>query len=138
MLIDEKKAFADRLNSALDLALQDVPPKGGGRQNFVGLVFGVSQKGARKWLEGEGFPKLEQVLNIAKRLNVSVEWLLTGRGEMRTTNPGAEAANRAESVINLWLTMPADIQQAWLTYGKFLLEGTKKRPRRDKETYTPQ
>ena len=38
---------------------QDVPVGGvKGRQGFVGKLFGVSQKGARKWLESEGLPEM--------------------------------------------------------------------------------
>lgn len=57
-----------------------VPPKGENRQSVVGKQFGVSQKGARKWLEGEGFPSIEKMIKIAKWGDVAFEWLATGRG----------------------------------------------------------
>lgn len=72
------KAFAARLNEALDD--KRVPPKGQGRQQAVGRIFGVSQKAARKWLEGEGRPKGERAAEIAVRLGVSYDWLMTGKG----------------------------------------------------------
>lgn len=70
--------FARRLNELCDD--MRVPPKGNARQTYVAKLFGVSQKGARKWLEAEGYPKLEMCKTIATWGGVQVEWLLTGRG----------------------------------------------------------
>lgn len=78
---DEKQAFARRLNLALDA--HNVVPKHKGRQEVVGEMFDVSQKGARKWLEGESIPMTKRIAIIAKELNVRGEWLLTGMGPMR-------------------------------------------------------
>ena len=75
---DNKTDFADRLNHALDL--NNIPPKGKGRQVTVAKMFGVSQKGASKWLEGTTYPDLQRIAVIAKRLNVNVEWLAYGTG----------------------------------------------------------
>jgi transcriptional regulator with XRE-family HTH domain len=84
-----KSAFSSRLNEALDDA--GVPPKFDGRQVAVAKMFGVSQKGARKWLEGEGLPTLEKCIEIATRLNVHVEWLATGRGPKREGESALDA-----------------------------------------------
>ncbi len=73
--------FAVRLNALCDEA--GIPPKGENRQKEVGDLFGVSQKGARKWLEGIGLPVLARATEIAIHFNVGVEWLLTGRGDKR-------------------------------------------------------
>ncbi len=72
--------FSARLNLALDHF--GVPVKGKGRQNAVAEMFKVSQKGARKWLEREGMPKTERIVEMSQRLGVRAEWLLTGEGEM--------------------------------------------------------
>ncbi len=77
----ERKQFAARLNLALDEF--GVPPKGKGRQTVVAKMFDVSQKGARKWLEGEGMPDTTKIPEIARRLGVRADWLLTGQGPMR-------------------------------------------------------
>jgi transcriptional regulator with XRE-family HTH domain len=45
-------------------------------------MFKVSQEAARKWLSGEGLPKQATCIHIAKKANISYEWLMTGRGEM--------------------------------------------------------
>lgn len=79
--MDEKLRFAQRLNELCDD--MKVPPKGKNRQAHVAQLFNVSQKGARKWLEGEGFPSTENLIQIAKWGHVRYEWLLTGRGVKR-------------------------------------------------------
>ena len=75
---DAKRAFAVRINKLCNEA--GIPPKGKNRQRIIGDRFSVSQRGARKWLEGEGFPELGKCIEIANSFNVCVEWLLTGRG----------------------------------------------------------
>lgn len=77
----ELSEFAKRLNKLCDL--DRLPPKGGGRQLELAKIFGVSQKGARKWLEGEGLPKTSRINEIAAHFGVNSEWLLSGRGDMR-------------------------------------------------------
>lgn len=131
LMLDEKEAFARRLNEALNVSLPDIPEKGKGRQMFVASKFKVSQKGARKWLEGEGFPKLEQAIIIAKELKVSLEWLLTGRGERRMLDAARSAADRTERVIDVWMKMVSEAQTEWLDYGEYLLnKSQKKKPRK--------
>lgn len=75
--IDEKQAFSARLNLVLDE--EGLPPKGRGRQNKLASDWDLSQKGVRKWLEGEGIPETTRLIEMAKRYRVSFEWLATGR-----------------------------------------------------------
>ena len=75
---DEKTEFAKRLNDLCDAAR--IPPKGKNRQAIVGKIFGVSQKAARNWLEGEGLPHGDRIIRMAKHFGASIEWLWTGRG----------------------------------------------------------
>lgn len=76
---EELIAFAARLNALLDE--MGIPPKGKARQTAVAKEFDVSQNGARKWLEAEGYPTLAMCKRIAIWSGVQVEWLLTGRGD---------------------------------------------------------
>lgn len=78
--VDEKKIFSERLNIALDIA--GFPKKGKGRQLQLAALFGVSQESARKWLVGKNFPDTKRIPEIAKRLNVNVQWLLVGVGNI--------------------------------------------------------
>jgi len=89
-----KDSFAARLNQLCDEA--GIPPKFKNRQAQVGKLFGVSQKGARKWLEAEGLPTFEKCIEIALYFNVIVDWLLTGRGAKRASEKPRLAFTREE------------------------------------------
>ena len=120
---DEKLAFAKRLNEALDDA--KFAAKHDGRQTKLGQEMGVSQKGARKWLEGEAIPETGRLIEIAKRFNVAFEWLATGRGakhlERSQTGdmphwPFAFSRSQLEA-------SPPEIRQRINDYGLALLTG---------------
>lgn len=83
MAQDERKAFAARLNEALDEI--QFPMKGYGRQQSLADRMHVSQKGARKWLEGEAMPEQFRVVDLARWLDVNFEWLATGHGAKRSS-----------------------------------------------------
>jgi len=72
--------FSQRLNQVADLL--KVPPVGKNRQSVMGKMFGVSQEAARKWLSGEGMPQLTKCIEICNKANISIDWLLTGKGSM--------------------------------------------------------
>jgi hypothetical protein len=76
---NNKKDFSIRFNYILDKA--GIPPKGRGRQGVLAKMFGVSDKGARKWIEAESIPRfamLTQIVLKFKATGVTIEWLLTG------------------------------------------------------------
>ena len=79
MVTEIRMSFANRLDLALDHA-----GIVGGRQRkkAVATMFGVSREAVRKWLEGESLPDTKRIIEIARRLGVSAEWLLTGDGDM--------------------------------------------------------
>lgn len=89
----ERLAFAKRLNTACDRA--GIPAKGKGRQVVLGELFGVSQNGARKWLEGEAIPNTKRLPAMARMLGVTTEWLLTGDDPPHTG--GLPVAEEAET-----------------------------------------
>lgn len=97
----ERKGFSDRLNTLCDG--NGIPPKGKARQTKLAKLFGVSQKGARKWLEGEGYPSTEKGIEIARWANVSYDWLMTGRGARHIA---AELGPHADAIIELVKKMP--------------------------------
>lgn len=74
----ESKAFAARLNALLDL--NNFPPKNKGRQTQLARLCSTSQKGARKWLESEGIPRIENIRSIAQEFKVNMAWLHYGDG----------------------------------------------------------
>lgn len=83
MVTDEKRRaeFSSRFNAALDYI--DFPPKGKARQTKLGEWFKVTQKGARKWIEGEAIPKQTRHQEVIEKLNkrgacITGEWLFYG------------------------------------------------------------
>lgn len=110
--------FSKRFNQALDESGLDIPPKGENRQKAVGKLFGVGQTAARKWLEGEGLPKYERSIEIAKTLKVSLEWLMSGRGDKRmVTESSAEMAH----LLDIWNKMQDPVREQFLRLGEALL-----------------
>jgi len=79
-MIDEKQEFSKRLHAACDFA---GIVKGRGRRAELARMFGVSGESARKWLEGFSIPDTKRIPEIAKKLGVRGEWLLTGIGPMQ-------------------------------------------------------
>lgn len=76
---EELTAFSRRMHEICD----DMKLPKHGRQSELAKVFSVSQKGARKWLEAESFPRWEHVIRITEWANVTIEWLMSGRGTKR-------------------------------------------------------
>lgn len=72
-----KEEFAQRINYAMDN--KNYPIRG--RARVLSKEFGVSDKGAGKWLKGEAIPETSKIPTLAKFLNVTSEWLLSGECE---------------------------------------------------------
>ncbi|WP_288384623.1 LexA family transcriptional regulator [uncultured Acinetobacter sp.] len=51
------------------------------KQADIARATGKSTAAVTKWLKGDNIPKAENLKAIAKLLNVSDEWLLTGKGD---------------------------------------------------------
>lgn len=77
--MSELENFSHRLNELCDE--KDIPLWG--RQVAMGKIFDVSQNGARKWLDGESWPRMETLIKISAWADVSIDWLISGRGEKR-------------------------------------------------------
>lgn len=71
-----KEDFANRINEAMNL--KGFPMRG--RARVLSKEFGVSDKGAGKWLKGEAIPETSKLPLLASFLGVSTEWLMNGSG----------------------------------------------------------
>lgn len=56
----------------------------------------VSAKTASNWLTGAKLPQLDRMIELAERLQVSFDWLATGRGK-----PGLLTAEECEHIEEL-------------------------------------
>lgn len=87
--------FSLRLNQALD----KTPGVRAARGRNVDLYEGIkghpsakaSKQATHKWLNGESMPSRANMIAIADWLNVRVEWLAHGEGEMRAGGAQASA-----------------------------------------------
>lgn len=80
MPVDEKKAFAERLKSALKQL-----PKSIETATDLAHYFSLKHKndpitpqGAQRWLQGTAFPRPDKLQTLADWLNVSAHWLKNG------------------------------------------------------------
>jgi transcriptional regulator with XRE-family HTH domain len=74
-----RAAFSARMHEICDN--KDVPVIG--RQVALARVFGVTNKAARRWLEGLGYPEMAMAVRIADWADVNLTWLLQGSGPKR-------------------------------------------------------
>lgn len=77
-----KQAFAQRLHEAMDA--QGYSKRG--RARILSKEFGISDKGAGKWLNGEAIPETSKIPILAQFLNTNAEWLLSGSSNSEFEN----------------------------------------------------
>lgn len=65
------------------------------KQADIARATGKSTAAVTKWLKGDNIPKAENLKAIAKLLNVSDEWLLTGK------NSNVETSNKIQHLSNV-------------------------------------
>jgi transcriptional regulator with XRE-family HTH domain len=80
--IGQFQDFADRFNSALpDAGLSKAQHRN--LTEVLTKTFGVSKSTISDWRNGKKVPSMDSAIAISLRLNVCVEYLLTGRGPKR-------------------------------------------------------
>lgn len=115
-----KESFAIRLNALCDEAV--IPEKGKGRQLAVAKLFGVTQKAARKWLEGDGVPEYERCFKIAAHFNIAFEWLMMGRGPKRISQAVTVDEPDLIKLVELGRQMSEPDRKRYLRMGSALAE----------------
>lgn len=103
-----KEDFAKRLHEAMDM--ENYPLRG--RARILSKEFGISDKGAGKWLNGDAIPETSKIPLLADFLNVSSEWLLSGLSLDIDLNKAASDA-RAER-LESWVTLHYKNQQEFV------------------------
>ena len=90
-----------------------------GRNQVLRKELHVSQPAVSKWLTGKGYPSIETLVQIAKFLQVNVEWLITGQG------PKSESerypSQQIEQIVKLLQNQPAEKQEKILSLIKLFL-----------------
>lgn len=76
--------FAERFRYACQLARAPVT------MEALGRYLGVSTTMAWNYTNGEKLPSMDKAVEIAVKLQVCVEWLLTGRGPLQPPKPAVD------------------------------------------------
>lgn len=124
--------FSERLHKACDRANL---PKPRGRATELGRLMRVSYKGAGKWLDGDGMPGMGHATALAVKLNVSFEWLMTGRGVpelqqqfMQMREEFGEYRPINNDLQNIAQHMPQVVRQLTLLYIEMLQRAMEEQP----------
>lgn len=76
-------------------------------QAQLGELLDVSRGACGQWEQGQTYPNIQHMVEIAKILDVQLEWLATGRGEMdygnaiKEPSPAYNASLPAEELMLL-------------------------------------
>lgn len=114
MTTDARLAFADRLAEVCD----DLGMPKHGRKTQLGALCSVSYQAAKRWLDGEGWPDMDNVLLICKRAAVNVNWLLQGVGPKRGQQIDANQLGALEAIDSL----PVDDRQQTFDFIRYKVE----------------
>lgn len=76
-------------------------------------LIGVTQPSVWEWANGRTAPSIENSITLAKKLNVCVEWILTGEGPKR---PGPPMEPEAQAVWDAWDRVPEDAKKQVVGY----------------------
>jgi len=106
----EKKLFSKRLKEALVYAKIE------GTQAEVGKMFGLSQPSYGDWLNGTSMPDIANAVIASKILNVSFEWLMTGRGEKELVSGNINPNTKA--LLHAFLSLSDYNQKEVIAYAK--------------------
>lgn len=68
---------------------------------------GISVSGIKNWSRGHSEPNLGNLVTVAKALNVTVQWLATGEGEMRSGSTLPFGLEKATAAHNLGRFAPS-------------------------------
>lgn len=110
MLDDEKKTLWDRVVEVLkEHGIQS------DQQTHVAGLIKIKQPSVWEWKDG-GEPSMKNAKALALKLNVSVEWLLTGRGEKRPIPPDPDAME----LWDMWNGLDAAKREKILSFARFV------------------
>lgn len=103
--------FWDRLTSAFEGAGLDTS------QSAIARQVGLGQSAVAKWASGAGYPTLRHCIHIARMTDVSVEWLLTGRGNKK--QEGSDMDELTQALLNHWAELSEDARREILDFVEF-------------------
>lgn len=74
-------------------------------QKECAALLGITQPSVWEWANSHGSPSVENAITLGAKLNVCVEWILTGKGPKR---PGPPMEAAAQALWDLWARIPEE------------------------------
>lgn len=105
------REFWDRLVSAFSDAGYE------SSQAAIARRLDIGQSAVAKWAHGTGYPTLRKCIQIARLTGVSVEWLLTGRGNKKQQGDDMDALTQA--LLEKWAELPDEVKREILDFVEF-------------------
>lgn len=73
---------------------------------------GIPYRSVQNYLRNEREPNVETLTKLKEMMNININWLLTGEGEMFQGLPSDELAEKEQALINHYRQMSSDVQRA--------------------------
>jgi len=86
-------------------------------QSKLARLLGVSQSAISKWEAGERDIPTAVLLKLKRRLNVNLDWLLSGEGEMFAISQ-AEKSSLTPEIIEFFKQFPPETQRKFVEFFK--------------------
>lgn len=93
-------------------------------QQAVANLLKIKQPSVSDWKTTGASPSLENAITLGARLNVCVEWILTGRGPKR---PGPPMDPAAQALWDAWGRILVDDRQKVVGYAEALVRPSQRR-----------
>lgn len=110
-----REDFASRLAEVC----QDMGIPEHGRQTRLAELFKLTQRGVKRWFDGESFPGVDKAVSIATWANVNFEWLMTGRGTKKRDNT---MLNEMRNILEILHNIPDGPKQDVLEFIQYRVE----------------
>jgi transcriptional regulator with XRE-family HTH domain len=106
--------FWDRVVEAFSSAGLDTS------QSAIARQLDLGQSAVAKWAHGSGYPTLRKCIHIAKLTGVSVEWLLTGRGNKK--QEGGDMDELTQELLDRWADLSEEARRDIIEFAEFRLQ----------------
>ncbi len=73
---------------------------------------GIPYRSIQNYLRHEREPNVEALAKLKETMNIDINWLLTGEGNMFQILPSEELTEKEQALINHYRQMPNDVKKA--------------------------
>lgn len=123
---DEKPLFAERFKQALTASKYAE----WSNERFGNMV-GVSKQAVSQWKRGDAIPGIYTAIEVAKKLEIALDWLLTGRGPMRIEEKKMDP--NTQLLVVAFENLPFEGKKEVLGYMAYVLERLEDKEKRSQD-----